>query len=106
MMGQRNGDQASLSYEFRLEEHRRITCSGGSTSSRPRRLPKLSKLEPSYSDIGRPSLIRTDNSYTHHRALLRTVFGTQADPGSRTALADRWFCRLDLDDKVPRHATF
>ena len=26
--------------------------------------------------------------------------------GSDTHLAYRWFCKLDLDDKVPRHSTF
>jgi hypothetical protein len=27
-------------------------------------------------------------------------------PSVRRVVADQWFCKLDLDDKVPHHSTF
>ena len=38
--------------------------------------------------------------------LLWHPLGTQALPGSRAHLAHRWFCKLDLDDKIPHRSTF
>jgi transposase len=64
------------------------------------------QLKAFYSDIGRPSvdpeLIRmllVGNCYgiRHERRLCQEV---------TLHLACRWFCKLDLDDKVPHHSTF
>ena len=50
-------------------------------------------MGPFYSDIGRPSI----DPELLIRKLCEEV---------RLHLASRWFCRLDLDDKVPHHSTF
>jgi transposase len=65
------------------------------------------QLRPFYSEIGRPSvdpelmirMLIVGHCYgiRHERRLCEKV---------RLHLAYRWFCKLDLDDKVPHHSTF
>jgi len=65
------------------------------------------QLRPFYSDIGRPSvdpelmirmlLVGYCYGIRHERRLCQEV---------ALHLAYRWFCKLDLDDKVPHHSTF
>ena len=65
------------------------------------------QLKAFYSDIGRPSvdpelmirmlLVGYCYGIRHERRLCQEV---------ALHLAYRWFCKLDLDDKVPHHSTF
>ena len=107
MMGHRQVDQATLFYEFSLERHvpsdhllrsiDRFVELGGLRR----------ELAPFYSAIGRPSvdpelmirmlLVGYCYGIRHERRLCQEV---------ALHLAYRWFCKLDLDDKVPHHSTF
>src|SRR6188474_1659623 len=109
MMGRQRRDQVRLFYEFRLEDRipeshllRRINVFVTVA------LADLHKeLEPHYSDIGRPSvdpelmirMLIAGYCYgiRHERRLCEEV---------KLHLAYRWFCKLDLDDRVPHHSTF
>jgi transposase len=65
------------------------------------------QLQPFYSDIGRPSvdpelmlrmlIVGYCYGIRHERKLCEEV---------KLHLAYRWFCKLDLDDKIPHHSTF
>src|SRR5712672_2459596 len=65
------------------------------------------QLKAFYSDLGRPSvdpelmirmlLVGYCYGIRHERRLCQEV---------ALHLAYRWFCKLDLDDKVPHHSTF
>ncbi len=65
------------------------------------------QLKPFYSDIGRPSvdlelmirmlIVGYCYGIRHERRLCEEV---------KLHLAYRWFCKLDLDDRVPHHSTF
>jgi len=110
MMGQRQDrDQGQLFYEFNLDEMiptdhllRRINVFATAV------LADLhDQLRAFYSDIGRPSvdpelmirmlLVGYCCGIRHERRLCQEV---------ALHLAYRWFCKLDLDDKVPHHSTF
>jgi transposase len=109
MMGRRDRDQASLFYDFNLddvipENHllRRLNVFVTTV------LADLhEQLQPFYSDIGRPSvdpelmlrmlIVGYCYGIRHERKLCEEV---------KLHLAYRWFCKLDLDDKVPHHSTF
>src|SRR5579864_2834733 len=109
MMGRQDRDQGQLFYEFSLDEMipadhllRRINVF--STAA----LADLhDQLKAFYSDIGRPSidpelmirmlLVGYCYGIRHERQLCQEV---------SLHLAYRWFCKLDLDDKVPHHSTF
>jgi transposase len=109
MMGRRDRDQASLFYDFNLddvipENHllRRLNVFVTTV------LADLhGQLQPFYSDIGRPSvdpelmlrmlIVGYCHGIRHERKLCEEV---------KLHLAYRWFCKLDLDDKVPHHSTF
>jgi transposase len=108
MMGRR-GDQASLFYQFRLDERvpkdhllRRIdsfvTVALADVHER---------LEPYYSEIGRPSV---DPELMIRMLIVGYCYGLRSERRLTQEvdlhLAYRWFCRLDLDDKVPHHSTF
>ena len=109
MMGRQIGDQASLFYEFRLDdrvpkEHllRRINrflspVLGGLHA----------QLQPYYSEIGRPSI---DPELMIRMLIVGYCYGVRSErklsQEVELHLAYRWFCRLDLDDKVPHHSTF
>src|SRR6201993_1040648 len=109
MMGRQDRDQGQLFYEFSLDamipaDHllRRINVFATAV------LADLHhRLTPFYSDIGRPSvdpelmirmlLVGYCYGIRHERRLCQEV---------ALHLAYRWFCKLDLDDKVPHHSTF
>ena len=109
MMGRQDRDQRQLFYEFSLDEMipadhllRRINVFATAV------LADLhEQLKTFYSDIGRPSidpelmirmlLVGYCYGIRHERRLCQEV---------TLHLAYRWFCKLDLDDKVPHHSTF
>src|SRR6185369_3855562 len=109
MMGRQDRDQRQLFYEFSLDEMiprdhllRRINVFATAV------LADLhQQLTAFYSDIGRPSvdpelmirmlLVGYCYGIRHERRLCQEV---------ALHLAYRWFCKLDLDDKVPHHSTF
>jgi transposase len=109
MMGQQTGDQASLFYEFRLEdripkEHllRRINVFVTAVLGGVRE-----QLQPYYSEIGRPSV---DPELMMRMLIVGYCYGQRSErkltQEVELHLAYRWFCRLDLDDRVPHHSTF
>jgi transposase len=109
MMGRQRRDQGRLFYEFRLEDRipqnhllRRMNVFATVT------LDDLHKeLEPHYSDIGRPSV---DPELMIRMLIVGYCYGIRSErklcQEVELHLAYRWFCKLDLDDKVPHHSTF
>src|SRR3981189_616396 len=109
MMGRQDRDQRQLFYEFSLDEMiptdhllRRINVFATAV------LAELHQhLKAFYSHIGRPAvdpelmirmlLVGYCYGIRHERRLCQEV---------ALHLAYRWFCKLDLDDKVPHHSTF
>jgi Transposase domain (DUF772) len=109
MMGRRSGDQAKLFYQFRLDERvpqdhllRRID-----DFVRPALADMHERLQPYYSEIGRPSV---DPELMVRMLIIGYCYGLRSErrltQEVELHLAYRWFCRLDLDDKVPHHSTF
>ena len=109
MMGRQSGDQSQLFYLFNLE--RRIPAGHLLRRINPvvtRILGELrGKLSPFYSDIGRPSI---DPELMIRMLIVGYCYGIRFErklcEEVELHLAYRWFCRLDLDDKVPDHSTF
>src|SRR5258708_2704906 len=109
MMGRKHREQASLFYEFRLDDMvpkdhilRRINVFVTSA------LSDLHKeLGAFYSDIGRPSI---DPELLIRMLIVGYCYGIRSErklcEEVRLHLAYRWFCRLDLDDAIPHHSTF
>ncbi len=109
MMGRQKVDQSQLFYLFNLEGRvpahhllRRIN------SVVTRILADLrEKLGPFYSAIGRPSI---DPELMIRMLIVGYCYGIRSErrlcEEVELHLAYRWFCRLDLDDKVPDHSTF
>ena len=109
MMGRQEVDQSQLFYLFNLEGRipahhllRRINAVV------TRILADLrEKLEPFYSEIGRPSI---DPELMIRMLIVGYCYGIRSErrlcEEVELHLAYRWFCRLDLDDKVPDHSTF
>jgi transposase len=108
-MGRRRGDQASLFYEFRLDDRipkdrllRRID--GFVTGALA---DVYERLEPFYSEIGRPSV---DPELMIRMLIIGYCYGLRSErrlsQEVELHLAYRWFCRLDLDYKIPHHSTF
>ena len=109
MMGRQRRDQGRLFYEFRLEDRipenhllRRMNVfvTVG--------LADLHKeLKPHYSAIGRPSI---DPELMIRMLIVGYCYGIRSErklcDEVELHLAYRWFCKLDLDDKVPHHSTF
>ena len=64
-------------------------------------------MEPFYSEIGRPSI---DPELMIRMLIVGYCYGIRFErrlcEEVELHLAYRWFCRLDLDDKVPDHSTF
>jgi transposase len=109
MMGRQTGDQSQLFYLFNLEGRiprchllRRInpivTCVLADLRA---------KLQPFYSELGRPSI---DPELMIRMLIVGYCYGIRSErklcEEVELHLAYRWFCRLDLDDKVPDHSTF
>lgn len=107
MMGRQARDQSQLFYLFNLEE--RIPECHLLRRSNPvvtGLLAKLrAKLKP-FSEIGRPSI---DPELTLRMLIVAYCygisFGRKLCEEVELHLAYHWFCRLDLDDKVPDHST-
>src|SRR5258706_1252035 len=109
MVGWQAGDQRQLFYLFKLE--RRIPASHLLRRINPVVMQVLAdlreKLGPFYSDIGRPSI---DPELMIRMLIVGYCYGIRFErrlcEEVELHLAYRWFCRLDLDDKVPDHSTF
>src|SRR5215813_4457884 len=109
MMGRQTGDQSQLFYLFNLEE--RIPARHLLRRINPivtRVLADLrEKLRPFYSEIGRPSI---DPELMLRMLIVGYCYGVRFErklcEEVELHLAYRWFCRLDLDDRVPHHSTF
>jgi transposase len=65
------------------------------------------RLKPYYSEIGRPSV---DPELMIRMLIVGYCYGLRSErrltQEVELHLAYRWFCWLDLDDKVPHHSTF
>jgi transposase len=109
MMGRRGGDQASLFYQFHLDE--RVP-----KDHLLKRIDRFvmtaladmhERLKPYYSEIGRPSV---DPELMIRMLIIGYCYGLRSErrltQEVELHLAYRWFCRLDLDDKAPHHSTF
>ena len=109
MMGRQRSDQSQLFYLFNLED--RIPAGHLLRRINPvvsRVLADLhEKLAPFYSEIGRPSI---DPELMIRMLIVGYCYGVRFErrlcEEVELHLAYRWFCRLDLDDKVPDHSTF
>jgi len=108
-MGRQTGVQSQLFYLFNLEE--RIPESHLLRRLNPVVLQVLAdlreKLAPFYSEIGRPSI---DPELMIRMLIVAYCYGIRFErrlcEEVEMHLAYRWFCRLDLDDRVPDHSTF
>jgi transposase len=109
MMGRQTVDQSQLFYLFNLESRiparhllRRINPTVTRILAEFRE-----KLEPFYSEVGRPSI---DPELMIRMLIVGYCYGIRFErrlcEEVELHLAYRWFCRLDLDDKVPDHSTF
>jgi transposase len=109
MMGRQTVDQSQLFYLFNLEARipghhllRRINPVVSRILAGLRE-----KLEAFYSEIGRPSI---DPELMIRMLIVGYCYGIRSErrlcEEVELHLAYRWFCRLDLDDKVPDHSTF
>src|SRR3954465_14670526 len=109
MMGRQTGDQSQLFYLFNLEE--RIPVSHLLRRINPVVTQVLAglreKIEPFYSEFGRPSI---DPELMIRMLIVGYCYGIRFErklcEEVELHLAYRWFCRLDLDDRVPDHSTF
>jgi transposase len=109
MMGRQKVDQSQLFYLFNLEGRiprhhllRRINPAAARVITDLRE-----KLGAFYSEIGRPSI---DPELMIRMLIVGYCYGIRSErrlcEEVELNLAYRWFCRLDLDDKVPDHSTF
>ena len=109
MMGRQKVDQSQLFYLFNLEG--RIPARHLLRRINPTVTRILAdiceRLEPFYSEIGRPSI---DPELMIRMLIVGYCYGIRSErhlcEELELHLAYRWFCRLDLDDKVPDHSTF
>ena len=109
MMGRQTTDQARLFYEFNLDDRM-------PRNHLLRRMNGIveqvlfglhAELEPYYASTGRPSI---DPELMIRMLIVGYCYGIRSErqfcEEIALNLADRWFCRLDLDDAVPDHSTF
>ena len=65
------------------------------------------QVDPYYNEIGRPSV---DPELMIRMLIIGSCYGLRSErkltQEVELHLAYRWFCRLDLNDKVPHHSTF
>jgi len=109
MMGRQTGDQSQLFYLFNLEG--RIPTGHLLRRINPIVMRVLADLRemlaPFYSNIGRPSI---DPELMLRMLIVSYCYGIRFErrlcEEVELHLAYRWFCRLDLDDRVPDHSTF
>jgi transposase len=108
-MGRQACDQRQLFYLFNLES--RVPAGHLLRRINPvvtRVLADLhERLAPFYSDIGRPSI---DPELMIRMLIVGYCYGLRSErrlcEEIELHLAYRWFCRLDLEDRVPDHSTF
>jgi transposase len=109
MMGRQTADQARLFYEFHLDDRvarnhllRRINIFVTVALAELHR-----ELADHYSHMGRPSI---DPELLIRMLLVGYCYGIRSErrlcEEVEDRLAFRWFCRLDIDDRVPDHSTF
>lgn len=107
MMGQRDDGQSRFVYNFRLEDHvpadhlvRKIDAVLDTSWVH-------GELAPYYSHTGRPSI---DPEVMIRMLILGYVFAIRSErrlcEEVQVNLAYRWFCRLDLEDRVADHSVF
>jgi transposase len=109
MMGRQTVEQSQLFYLFNLEAQ--IPADHLLRRLNPivtRVLVDVrEKLAPFYSDIGRPSI---DPELMIRMLIVSYCYGIRFErklcEEVKLHLGYRWFCRLELDDKVPDHSTF
>jgi len=109
MMGRQSGDQSRFFYLFKLEA--RIPPSHLLRRINPIVTQVLGELRETlkrfYSEIGRPSI---DPELILRMLVVGYCYGIRFErklcEEVELHLAYRWFCRLDLEDKVPDHSTF
>ena len=109
MMGRQNVDQSQLFYLFNLGE--RIPTHHLLRRINPVVTRVMAELRENlalfYSEIGRPSI---DPELMIRMLIVGYCYGIRSErrlcQEVELHLAYRWFCRLDLDDKVPDHSTF
>jgi transposase len=109
MMGQQTVDQSQLFYLFNLEQ--RIPAGHLLRRINPIVAQVLADLRatlaPFYSDIGRPSI---DPELMIRMLIVGYCYGIRCErrlcEEVELHLAYRWFCRLDLEARVPDHSTF
>ncbi len=107
MMGTGNPDQSQFFYAFSLEQHvpKDHLLRGIDRFLDLSDLPQY--LAEFYSQIGRPSI---DPKLMIRMLIIGYCFGIRSErrlcEEVHLNLAYRWFCRLDLEDKVPDHSTF
>ena len=107
MMGERSGSQGRFFYRFDLEKR----IPGDHLLRKIDAVLDLSKLRtqlaPHYSHTGRPSV---DPELMIRMLLIGYCYGIRSErrlcEEVDLNLAYRWFCRLNLDDRVPEHSTF
>ena len=107
MLGPRQEAQAALFYEFSLEDHVPMDHLLRSID----RFVDLSSIHTHlagfYSHTGRPSV---DPELLIRMLLVGYCFGIRSErrlcEEVHLNLAYRWFCRLDLTDRIPDHSTF
>ena len=107
MMGRLNHDQVQLFYSFCLEE----VVPGDHLVRAIARVLDLSwvhaELAPYYSSNGRPSI---DPELMIRMLVIGYVFAIRSERllcrEVQVNLAYRWFCGLDLEDKIPDHSAF
>jgi len=108
-MGRQAGDESRFFYLFKLEDRiprghllRRINPIVGRVLGEIRE-----QLKPFYSEIGRPSI---DPELMLRMLIVGYCYGIRSErklcEEVELHLAYRWFCHLDLEDKVPDHSTF
>src|SRR5215471_4643836 len=107
MMGRLNGDQGQLFYCFRLEEmvpadHLVREIAGVLDLSWVH-----GELAPYYSPLGRPSI---DPELMIRMLIVGYVFAIRSERllcrEVKVNLAYRWFCGLDIEDKIPDPSVF
>lgn len=109
MMGRQAVDQSHLFYLFNLEQ--RIPAEHLLRRLNPIVAQVLADLRailaPFYSEIGRPSI---DPELMIRMLIVGYCYGIRCErrlcQEVELHLAYRWFCRLDLEAKVPDHSTF
>jgi len=109
MMGRQDRDQGRLFYDFNLDDvvprHHLLRRMNVFVTAALADLHE--QLKPFYSEIGRPSV---DPELMIRMLIVGYCYGIRHErrlcEELKLHLAYRWFCRLDLDDKVPHHSTF